>query len=97
MDHPLGATPRRGGEFERRRFNEMSDSTLDVPTSWPSDWPTHSTKETLRSTLELNSEYLELIVRLGDLQPDEEGHYSIQEFFKAARDHYEQVRETLGS
>jgi len=74
----------------------MSDIPLDVLTSWPSDWPTHSTKETLRSTLELNSEYLEMIILLGNLQPDEEGHYSIQEFFKAARDHYEQLRKTLG-
>jgi hypothetical protein len=74
----------------------MSDIPLDVLTSWPSDWPTHSTKETLRSTLELNSEYLELIILLGNLQPDEEGYYSIQEFFQAARDHYEQLKKTLG-
>jgi hypothetical protein len=74
----------------------MNAESLDVLENWPSDWPTHATKETLRVTLELSNQYLEAVIYHGNLTPDEDEHYSIQELFRAARDHYEILKEHHG-
>ena len=67
-----------------------------VLSEWPKDWPTHAAKQDLAPLLSIDAALVESIIVLGQLQPDAEGDYSLQEFFRAGASLSKKIKRKSG-